>query len=130
MEFKWTDKYSVGNEIIDIQHKMLFSIINDLNRHIANGDGMEHIEETLDKMSAYATMHFRTEEDLLFKSNYSEYKKHRLSHERFKKQILHSTQNLMDNRTMDTVVEIHRFLLNWLSSHILEEDVKYCEYLR
>lgn len=130
MEFHWTDKYSVGNEIIDIQHKMLFSIINDLNRHIVHGDDFRYIEEVLDKMSAYAVIHFRTEEDLLFKSNYHAYKKHQLTHERFKKQILSSARQMVRSQSMDIAIEIHRFLLNWLSSHILEEDVKYCEHLK
>lgn len=129
MQLKWSEKYSVGNEMIDIQHKMLFSIINELSYHITSGDGLNRIEEVLEKMSIYASMHFRTEEDLLFKANYDELGKHKVYHESFKKEILHATQNLISNKHMDTVVEVHKFLQSWLTSHILDEDVKYCKHL-
>ncbi|WP_240839827.1 bacteriohemerythrin [Acidaminobacter sp. JC074] len=129
MEFKWTTKYSVNNELIDVQHRMLFAIINDLNTYIINGQGLENIEEILNKMSAYATLHFRTEEDILLKSNYTEYQKHKDYHDSFKKQILKSTQEVISNKNEKTVIEIHRFLMNWLTSHILDEDVKYSELL-
>ncbi len=130
MEFKWTTQYSVNNELLDVQHRMLFTIINDLNTYIIKGQGVEKVEEILNKMSAYATLHFRTEEDLLIKSNYTEYKKHKASHDNFKKQIFKSTKEIIDNKNEETVVEIHRFLVNWLSSHILDEDVKYSELLK
>jgi len=129
MEFKWTTKYSVNNELIDVQHRMLFAIINDLNTYIINGQGLENIEEILNKMSAYATLHFRTEEDILLKSNYTEYQKHKDYHDNFKKQIFKSTQEVISNKNEKTVIEIHRFLVDWLTSHILDEDVKYSELL-
>ncbi len=129
MNLKWTDKYSVNNEIIDLQHKMLFTIINDLNKHIAKGDGLDFIEETLEKMSVYATMHFRTEEDLLFKSDYLEYQKHKECHESFKKIILKATKEIIDEKKIETVITIHKFLHDWITSHILDEDVKYCGHI-
>jgi len=129
MQLRWSDKYSVGNEMIDVQHKMLFSIVNELSEHITSGDGLDIIEDTLEKMSIYALMHFRTEEDLLFKANYDELNKHKAYHEDFKKEILHATQNVISNKHMDTVIEVHKFLQNWLTSHILNEDVKYCKHL-
>lgn len=129
MILKWTEKYSVNNEIIDLQHKMLFTIINDLNMQIIKGDGLEFIDETLEKMSVYATMHFRTEEDLLNKSNYIDYQVHKGYHDNFKKEILKATKQVIDDRKMDTVIKIHRFLFNWISNHILVEDVKYCGHI-
>ncbi|MBI9015280.1 MAG: hemerythrin family protein [Clostridiales bacterium] len=129
MQLRWSEKYSVGNKMIDIQHKMLFSIINELSGYITSGDGLNKIEEVLEKMSVYARMHFRTEEDLLFKANYDELVKHKVYHESFKREILHATQNVISNKHMDTVVEVHKFLQSWLTCHILDEDVKYCEHL-
>ena len=129
MQLRWSEKYSVGNEIIDIQHKMLFTIVNQLSEHITQGDGLSKIEETLEKMSVYARMHFRTEEDLLFKANYDALVKHKVSHDKFKKEIIHAAQDILMNKKMDTVITVHKFLHNWLTSHILDEDVKYSKFL-
>jgi len=129
MQLKWSEKYSVGNEIIDVQHKMLFTIVNQLSKHIIADDGLEKIEETLEKMSIYAKMHFRTEEDLLFKLNYKELTKHKVLHERFKKEIFRAAKEVISKKRMDTVVEVHKFLQSWLTNHILDEDVKYSKHL-
>lgn len=129
MELKWSEKYAIGNEIIDIQHKMLFTIVNDLNHQILNNTAIEHIEETLEKMSAYAVMHFRTEEDLLFKSEYGDYQEHRKHHDDFKKKIMKTAQDIIENKNMNTVIDIHRYLTDWLNNHILSEDVKYREHI-
>lgn len=125
MEIKWNDSYSVNDEIIDIQHKMLFSIINDLEEQILRDEAMETLGETLEKMAVYATVHFRTEEDLLLKSNYSEYKKHKALHDQFKQHILSATDQMLKEKTMATVITLHRFLHEWITEHILKEDVKY-----
>jgi hemerythrin len=129
MDLKWSEKYSVNNEIIDIQHKMLFTIVNELNQQIINGDAFEALEETLEKMSIYATMHFRTEEDLLFKSDYQEYIHHKALHEAFKKKIIEATQDLLQGHEMSTVISIHKFLQSWLTDHILVEDAKYYNHI-
>lgn len=129
MQLRWSEKYSVGNEIIDVQHKMLFTIVNQLSENITSGDGLTRIEETLEKMSVYARMHFRTEEDLLFKANYDALIKHKVCHDTFKKEIIHAAQEVISKKKMDTVITVHKFLQNWLTSHILDEDVKYAKYL-
>lgn len=129
MELKWTQKYSVNNEIIDIQHKKLFSIVNRLSRAISEGDGLLIIESVLEEMSQYAWMHFRTEEDLLSKLDYDALQEHKALHDCFKKEILHVSEELLHHKSMEQVVEIHKFLQKWLNDHILEEDVKYCDYL-
>lgn len=129
MDLRWSEKYSVNNEIIDIQHKMLFTIVNELNQQIIDGQAVQTLEGTLEKMSIYATMHFRTEEDLLFKSNYKELQDHKLLHEAFKKKILDATQDLLKGKEMTTVISIHKFLQSWLTDHILEEDAKYNNHI-
>lgn len=130
MELKWSERYSVQNEIIDVQHRQLFAIVNGLSRAISNGEGVKVIEKVLEDMSQYAWMHFRTEEDLLFKSNYLALEKHKVLHDRFKKEIMQVSRQVMKHKSMDQVVEIHKFLQKWLNDHILEEDAMYCDYLK
>jgi len=130
MELRFTSKYSVDNDIIDGQHKKLFAIVNGLSKAISEGEGLNVIEKVLEEMSEYALLHFTTEEELLFNSDYEELSKHKALHDQFKKEIMHVTRNVILNKSMEQVIEVHKFLYSWLGEHILEEDAKYCDDIR
>ena len=129
MKVLWSDRYSVGNEVLDSQHKELFNIINKLNSLIDKDIKDNSISQLLLDMSNYVEVHFRTEENMLSKLNYPGYHDQMTSHEDF---IL-KTIDLFDayNTDPDTIdlVEINNYLYNWLSEHILKEDMQYKPYL-
>lgn len=129
MLLKWTEKYSVGHELIDLQHKMLFNIVNKLSEAIINGSGVEIIGEVLDDMSIYALLHFRTEEDLLEKGNYDDLVDHQAIHNSFKREIMTQTKSYINSPNEETAIEIHKFLMNWLTNHIMSEDILYTNHL-
>jgi hemerythrin len=130
MDLNWSEKYSVNNEIIDVQHRKLFSIVNELSKAITDGYAVDIIEDILEEMSTYAWMHFRTEEDLLFKADYDALVLHRELHHQFKKSIMKVTQQVITEKSMTQVIEVHRFLYKWLNDHILEEDVQYSKIIQ
>lgn len=129
MLLKWTEKYSVGHELIDLQHKMLFNLVNKLSEAIINGSGVEIVGEVLDEMSTYALLHFRTEEDLLEKGDYDDLLTHQIIHNSFKREIMTQTKSYMNSPSEETAIEIHKFLMNWLTNHIMCEDVLYIGHL-
>lgn len=128
MKILWSDSYSVGNKELDSQHKELFNIINKLNTLIDKEITGNSISKLLIDMSNYVEIHFRTEERLLEEINYPGYHDQMNSHEDF---IL-KTIDLFDTYNTDPeaidLVEINNYLFNWLSEHILKEDMMYKEY--
>lgn len=125
MILKWTKEYSVNNEIIDAQHQKLFDIVNTLSRAISAGEGVDSLLLTLEEMSKYAWMHFRTEEDLLFKSNYQSLDDHKRLHEAFKLELMRMTREALQKQTIQQVAEVHQYLSEWLYHHVLQEDLQY-----
>ena len=59
----WKDEYSVGNDLLDEQHKRLIEAVNELNGGAALG-------EVLATLRQYGDEHFRTEEGMLEASDY------------------------------------------------------------
>lgn len=126
----WSEKYSVQNEIIDVQHRKLFAIVNAFSQKIAVGEGSEGLNQVLDEMSTYAWLHFRTEEDLLFKADYDALKEHKIQHEAFKRELMNMAYKNIHEKSDALIKQVHRYLETWLTSHILEEDVKYVKRIK
>ena len=83
----WKEKYAIGVEVIDRQHKELFERFNKFLRVVRSEQSMEEkiadIEETFNFMGEYVIAHFDSEEAVQRKYNFPEYERHRKIHGRF-----------------------------------------------
>ncbi|NUM42497.1 MAG: bacteriohemerythrin, partial [Leptospiraceae bacterium] len=81
--FNWDESYSVGVDSIDLQHKNLFDMINNLhdNIHSIKNEPLA-IKTTLDELISYIQYHFLHEEELLKKNNFPEFQVHSIEHEK------------------------------------------------
>ncbi len=121
---KWSDKYSVNNFLLDSQHKKLIAIINELHTAMKVARGNEIMQTIFDELIWYTKEHFRTEEQIMLKFNYPEFKEHKSEHEKLTDQVLKLQKDYKEGKsliTMDTM----NFLKNWLINHIEGTDKKY-----
>ena len=58
--FNWYNKYSVGNDEIDNQHKILFDIFNRLFDDCMSCDRNDVPTTVIDELISYADYHFKT----------------------------------------------------------------------
>ncbi|HUW50248.1 MAG TPA: bacteriohemerythrin [Sulfuricella sp.] len=121
---QWTEEMSVKVPHLDNDHRFLIALINQLasaekigNRRIA--------ESVLDELINYTLDHFQREEQFLQEMDFPDFAKHKRLHTSFAEtiqdvrwQYLHGFRPKINN-------EILIFLRNWLSKHILIEDMKY-----
>jgi len=120
---KWTDAYSVGNEVLDNQHRELIGLVNKL-------DSDADLAEVLDGLRGYCETHFRTEEDLLTAAGYPGLAEHRKMHDAFRTWLggliaAHKSGG-------DAAVarrDIHHYLGVWLGNHLLVQDQAYAPWL-
>ncbi|GLX79343.1 hypothetical protein tinsulaeT_26830 [Thalassotalea insulae] len=122
-QIEWIPAYSVGNELIDMQHKKLFSLINDF----FNNSNQEAVKALFSKLAQYIKIHFEAEEELMFHCNYPKIIEHQQKHIALTKKF-----ELMANK-LETYNEANHhkiglFLYNWLAKHILKEDLDYKPY--
>ena len=91
--FPWTDSYSVHVGIIDMQHKNLVKIVNDLHQAMVEGHGRTQLGAILSELSRYTQVHFKTEENFMESQKYPDYALHKSEHDDLTKTVLISNAN-------------------------------------
>lgn len=122
----WKDSLSVGISSIDLEHKQLIKLTNDLGVAILEGEIQDSLKHIMDKLLEYTTTHFRNEEALLEKYKYPEREKHIEEHNKLTIQVM-DLHREFHFRYAENIVE---FLRVWLSNHIIHSDMEFGEYLK
>ncbi|MCK8826765.1 bacteriohemerythrin [Natroniella acetigena] len=131
----WKEKYKIGIEKVDQQHKEIFNRLNNFLNVVRNDEEMksklEEIEKTLDFMGQYVVVHFDSEEKVQQEYNYPHYEEHKEVHDRFKEEIINFKQEFeADKYNEDLVMEFSGRLLTWLINHVADEDQKIADYIQ
>lgn len=125
---QWHDNvYTTGIEDIDRQHKKLFVLINDAHDCVARDSDPEEIRRIVEKMDEYADYHFKTEEKLMATYEKAEY--HKGKHNLFEVKTDEFLASLENNNPV-APLEVFRFLAEWLSAHILEDDMAFVRTIK
>lgn len=128
---RWQASYSVGNWVLDNQHKVLLGLCDDVIDMLP-----DDVDEPLSPRFRYAQEdlmvcideHFKTEERLLQRCSKSLYEPHREEHERFRISL---GEKLREIATGDTGREEFRhFMAEWWSLHILDSDRRFAPFIQ
>jgi len=125
----WMPKYETGNPAVDRQHKRLFELVNDLHHGIIAGHGRETLGPTLRALAAYTLEHFATEEGYMRSTGYGNYARHKAVHDQLARQV----KDLMaqyEEGSLALPGTLSKFLADWLTHHIKEEDMEMISWLR
>lgn len=126
----WQESYSVGVEMIDTDHQLLVSLINQLDDAIREGGGRDTVGSVLNVLLEYTETHFGREELLMEKGGYPELAPHKREHVKLTDQVrvIADRFNGGDDSSLDA--EVLEFLKNWLTGHILGVDRKYAPFVK
>lgn len=122
---KWEDKYSLGVESIDEQHKELFRIANRIYELLKNEmilDKYDHIMEIIDELKNYTVDHFKDEEEYMKSIGYKKFLSHKVAHTDFLDKMENIDVNKIDNGHNEYLLSILDFVCLWLIEHIMKED--------
>ena len=126
--FQWKDEYSVGIESIDLQHKKLINLINQLQTAVDYSTGETFERDALDELVEYTVTHFRYEEGLMEEHGYPDFEAHRAQHDNMVKKVGDVVANYKQNQH-NAMKDATEFLKNWLIKHINGTDKQYSQYL-
>ena len=126
--FPWSDTYSVKIGIIDMQHKNLVGLVNDLHQAMVLGHARDDLGKLLSGLVKYTQVHFRTEESLMESHKYPDYNQHKLEHEKLTQTVLEFQSKFQKNE-VGLTIEVMQFLKDWLAKHILGSDKRYAPFL-
>lgn len=121
---KWKNYYSIGNELIDKEHKHLFDIANEAFAESPKGKQKEKIKRLIHELYEYMKEHFVHEEELMESVNYPKLEEHKKIHKDIELEV-HSFIKSMPTMSIDEIqTTLALFLEHWLVGHIVYEDGK------
>jgi len=126
----WKDSYSVGVELIDNDHKLLVSLINQLADATEGGQGRDVVGSVLNVLIEYTVGHFSREEMLMEKGGYPDLVAHRKHHHALTEKVVAMAAQYRDGQADSLDRDILDFLKTWLTGHILGVDMEYRPYVK
>jgi hemerythrin len=120
----WNYSYSVKVAACDNQHMKLFEIMDRLAAAMRMGKGQDIVGETLNELLEYTRTHFRDEEVLMEKANYSGLVAHKQMHQTFENKV-QNLQKLSLTGKRANAMQVLSLIRAWLVDHIQKADKQY-----
>jgi hemerythrin len=121
----WDSSFSVGDPVLDRQHQKLLGLCNDMAQCIAasSEERRFRFHDILYRLGQYARDHFKTEEALLQKYQYSRLAAQQAEHNAYEEKMA----DWAFAATMEAIdmLEVQHYLAAWWRDHILISDMQY-----
>ncbi len=131
MRVSWTDSLASGHAVIDKQHMELLDHINSYFDSLDRVYEHEVIVKTLNFLVKYVRFHFGTEEELMKKHVYPEFRQHLEAHRKLVDELMSCYKKLISDGYSEEIVERLRVLLQeWFVDHIMVNDLKLAKFLK
>lgn len=128
MIFEFTQDCITGIDMIDDEHRKLFSLLSkayNLACTDYHSDYYQEVKNILEELDDYAETHFTHEEEYMMQIRDPELIRQRTQHAFFRDKIReYEFVNIDDeNEQQRVLTELVRFLAKWLYRHILSSDI-------
>lgn len=121
----WQDRFNIGVEIIDSEHKKLFGILNRLFMYKPEESKSQWVcQEGIKYFKEHAMKHFTEEEQYMASIDYAGFETHRRLHDNFRQKTLPALEKELAQSSFSQAA-IDHFLgvcAGWLLGHTLTED--------
>lgn len=128
----WENKFELGINEIDEQHKNMLSIINklyDMLDDVKSNDQTE-IDRIIKEMAEYALYHFATEEKYFELFDYDNKEAHVKIHDQYRTKIEDWQKRYNENKDKAIFFEVSNFLHDWWTWHINNTDREYVPFMK
>ena len=125
----WSNDLSVGIGSIDSQHQKLVNMINALNEALIGGESTEVLNKIFAGLLVYTDKHFTFEEAMFSEHGYPESAAHKAQHDALKGKVVELKEKLDSGAAM-IGTEVMAFLKDWLTNHIMKQDMAYAPFLK
>lgn len=124
MALAWSNKLSVGNAIIDSEHRNLIVMINGIEATFKAGDSSALAQE-LEQVEYWLCAHFLNEERIAAAVGF-DFARNKLEHKNLLEEFhrMKDELNAMQGMWPDKVAKRHyKYLCDWITNHVMEEDM-------
>lgn len=126
----WNDSYSVGNALLDSDHKILFNLVNQLQDAVETGQSRDVVGSVVNVLAEYVEHHFRHEESLMARARYPGLAQHEAQHRRLEDEVRDVRDRWLAGDRRAIGEEVLAFIRKWLTEHILVADKSYCPWVQ
>jgi len=129
LKLAWSDELSTGNKAIDVQHKYLIDIINELGRAIETKTAETTIKKVLNLLQHYTEWHFGREELCMERTNCPAACANAEAHGHFIEMVKAFREEY--NRSggaAEIALRMYNALTDWLVNHIMKVDGQLAAY--
>lgn len=124
--FKMKEEYKTGIEIIDQQHTVIFEIADEAYHILKDEytfDKYDKITKIVERLKEYSFFHFQTEEMYMEKVGHKKRFTQKIEHMKFIDKFNEINLTKIDENQKEYLLDMLKFLNDWLVSHILEKDM-------
>ncbi len=124
-QLMWNERYQIGVEIIDREHKKLFSILNKLFDFGRQEEKSHWVcQEAVKFFKEHAIQHFADEEEYMASIHYEGLETHRHIHKNFRERTLPALEEELErtNYAEESVSHFLSVCAGWLIGHTMIED--------
>lgn len=127
---KWDDSLATGFDDVDLQHKKLILIIDDVYKSLDSSaaEYAARMAKDLKRLTDYTDYHFSEEETFMRKNSFPGYEKHRKEHQAFIAEIARQIKGLSEP-DKEAGFMFYRFLGTWLLNHIAKSDREWADFI-
>jgi hemerythrin-like metal-binding protein len=125
MDLTWTQHMSVGNKMIDSEHKTIIDLVNEVESAIRAKDN-SLLVQALNTLEMATRLHFENEEKIAQAIEFP-FDEHGLEHKYILDELQVIKEKLADNQGewSESVAEYYyMFLSTWAIDHVMEDDMK------
>lgn len=126
--WEWKEKYELGIENIDNQHKQILILINKIFNALKHSSrDKRFIEMVLNTLDAYVKEHFRFEEKLHAATKYPLTQDHKKQHRLFEQKV--SSLNEKFTKEFFDLRDVLDFLMGWFLEHTQDSDKQFSKFI-
>jgi len=126
---QWSEELATGHPLIDKQHRKLVELIIELHSALEKQSPLGVVSRLLEELTAFAKIHFDTEERLMDRCRYPGLIEHRKRHD----DLMDKSQKILRAYKTGTITlssTLSEFFGNWICNHIMIEDKTFANYLQ
>lgn len=120
---QWKDRFSLGIDAIDHEHRSLIELINKLHEEMHGNATQDTIEAFFGDLLMHISAHFALEERIMREQKYDQYPAHKQDHE----WLLDDLRDMMDSATVENRANAEALsdrLESWFTRHFETHDAR------
>lgn len=117
------EKFCVGHEHIDADHRELAEHLNRLNTAVISGADAEEQKKLLEVLITFTGRHFQREEALMSQMAYTGLEKHKAEHDMLLEEV-RELQGRFNSGSIALTESLFDYLAEWLTFHTVTTDKK------